>query len=142
MDAVVSNPLARWRLIIAIMYKELITILHHPYHLVSLLMPLFVSGIFLFLNQGFKEAQSSLAPVMVVAIFVAMAAAFVPPLGDSLAFLLPVYGTSAVVSVLTVGGIVPANAVLFSVVGNLLATAVGVILALQLFNRERLLYSM
>ncbi|MCP4422396.1 MAG: ABC transporter permease [Chloroflexi bacterium] len=49
MDVVAYKPLARWRLIAAITYKELITILHHPYHIVSLVMPLFVSVVFLFL---------------------------------------------------------------------------------------------
>lgn len=49
MDVVVRKPLARWRLISAIIYKEILTILHHPYHLISLLMPLFVSVVFLFL---------------------------------------------------------------------------------------------
>lgn len=49
MDIVVRKPLARWRLILAIVYKEMLTILHHPYHLISLLMPLFVSVVFLFL---------------------------------------------------------------------------------------------
>jgi hypothetical protein len=37
---------------------------------------------------------------------------------------------------------VPANAVLFSIIGNVAATAIGVIFAMQIFNRERLLYSM
>jgi len=74
--------------------------------------------------------------------FTAMAAAFVPPTGASLAYLLPVYGTSAVVGTLTLGGIIPANAVLFSIIGNILATVVGIFFALQIFNRERLLYSM
>ncbi|NKQ35802.1 MAG: hypothetical protein HF973_09330 [Chloroflexi bacterium] len=49
---------------------------------------------------------------------------------------------SAVVGALAQGGIIPANAVLFSVAGSVLATAVVVIIALRMFNRERLLYSM
>lgn len=93
-------------------------------------------------TKTFKDAQSALTPVVFGVMFTSMAAAFVPPTGPSLAYLLPVYGTSAVVGVLTLGGIVPANAVLFSVIGNVLATAVGVLFALQIFNRERLLYSM
>ena len=113
--------------------------------LVSLPLALFANVILMVISirtKAFKDAQSALTPVMFGAMFIAMAAAFVPPTGESLTFLLPVYGTSAVVSVLTLGGIVPANAVLFSVVGNLLATVVGVVFALQIFNRERLLYSM
>lgn len=69
-----------------------------------------------------------------------MAAALVPP-SNPLLFLLPVYGTSAVVGALTVGGIMPANAVLFSLMGSLAATVAAVTLAMRLFNRERLLYS-
>ena len=113
--------------------------------MVSLPLALFANVILMVISirtKAFKDAQSALTPVMFGAMFIAMAAAFVPPTGESLTFLLPVYGTSAVVSVLTLGGIVPANAVLFSVVGNLLATVAGVVFALQIFNRERLLYSM
>jgi ABC-type Na+ efflux pump permease subunit len=93
-------------------------------------------------TKTFKDAQSALSPVIFGVLFTAMAAAFVPPTGASLAYLIPVYGTSAIVGVLTLGGIVPANAVLFSIIGNLLATVVGIIFAMQIFNRERLLYSM
>ncbi len=113
--------------------------------LLSLPLALFANVILMVISirtKAFKDAQSAVTPVMFVSMFVAMAAAFVPPTGASLSFLLPVYGTSAVVSVLTLGGIVPANAVLFSVLGNLLATVIGIIFALQIFNREKLLYSM
>ncbi len=113
--------------------------------LVSLPLALFANVILMVISirtKTFKDAQSALSPVIFGVLFTAMAAAFVPPTGASLTYLLPVYGTSAVVSALTLGGIVPANAVLFSVVGNLLATVVGVIFAMQIFNRERLLYSM
>jgi sodium transport system permease protein len=113
--------------------------------LVSLPLALFANVILMVISirtKTFKDAQSALSPVIFGVLFTAMAAAFVPPTGASLAYLLPVYGTSAVVSALTLGGVVPANAVLFSVVGNLLATVVGVIFAMQIFNRERLLYSM
>lgn len=113
--------------------------------LVSLPLALFANVILMIISirtKTFKDAQSALSPVIFGVLFTAMAAAFVPPTGASLAYLLPVYGTSAVVGVLTLGGIVPANAVLFSIVGNLLATVVGVVFAMQIFNRERLLYSM
>ena len=113
--------------------------------LVSLPLALFANVILMIISirtKTFKDAQSALSPVIFGVLFTAMAAAFVPPTGASLTYLLPVYGTSAVVSALTLGGIVPANAVLFSIVGNLLATVVGVIFAMQIFNRERLLYSM
>ncbi len=40
---------ARWQLIRSIARKDIVTILNHPYHLISLLMPLFVSLVFLVL---------------------------------------------------------------------------------------------
>lgn len=40
---------ARWQLVLSIARKDIVTILHHPYHLISLLMPLFVSLVFLVL---------------------------------------------------------------------------------------------
>jgi sodium transport system permease protein len=92
-------------------------------------------------TKGFKEAQSAMAPVLFGVTFVALAAAFLPP-ASSLLFLIPVYGTSAVVGVLAQSGVMPTNAILFSVLGSLLATAVIVVIALRLFNRERLLYSL
>ena len=113
--------------------------------LVSLPLALFANVILMVISirtKTFKDAQSALTPVMLGVMFTAMAAAFVPPTGASLAYMVPVYGTSAVVGTLTLGGIIPANAVMFSVIGNLMATAVGIIFALQIFNRERLLYSM
>jgi sodium transport system permease protein len=113
--------------------------------LVSLPLALFANVVLMIISirtKTFKDAQSALSPVVFVVLFTAMAAAFVPPTGASLAYLLPVYGTSAIVGVLTLGGIVPANAVLFSVIGNLVATVIGVVVAMQIFNRERLLYSM
>lgn len=113
--------------------------------LLSLPLALFANVILMVISirtKAFKDAQSALTPVMFVAMFVAMAAAFVPPIGESLTFLLPIYGTSAVVSVLTLGGIVPANAILFSIIGNVVATVIGIGLAMKIFNRERLLYSM
>lgn len=113
--------------------------------LVSLPLALFANVILMIISirtKTFKDAQSALSPVIFGVLFTAMAAAFVPPTGNALAYLVPVYGTSAVVGVLTLGGVVPANAVLFSVLGNVLATIVGIFFAMQIFNRERLLYSM
>lgn len=91
-------------------------------------------------TRDFKSAQSALVPVTFAAIFISMAAAFVPPTA-SLPFLIPIYGTAAIISTLTIGGTIPANAVLFSILGCLAGTAVGIIVALPLFNRERLLYT-
>lgn len=112
--------------------------------LITLPLALFANVLLMILSirtKGFKEAQSAMTPVTFGVIFVAMAAAFVPPT-QSVLFLIPIYGTSAVVGVLAQSGVIPANAILFSVVGSLVATAVVTIIALRLFNRERLLYSM
>lgn len=92
-------------------------------------------------TKTFKDAQAAMSPIIFAVIFTAMAAAFVPPT-DSWPFLIPGYGTSAVVGVLAQGGVIPANAVLFSVIGSLAGALVGVVIAMRLFNRERLLYSM
>lgn len=92
-------------------------------------------------TKTFKDAQSAMGPMVFAVTFIALAAAFVPPT-NPLLFLIPIYGTSAVVGGLALGGIgLPANALLFSIVGSLAATVVGVIIALPLFNREKLLYS-
>jgi sodium transport system permease protein len=92
-------------------------------------------------TKTFKDAQSAMTPLIFAVVFTAMAAAFVPPTSSWL-FLIPAYGTSAVVGVLALGGVIPANAVLFSIIGSLAAALAGVIVAMRLFNRERLLYSM
>ncbi len=112
--------------------------------LITLPLALFANVLLMILSirtKGFKEAQSAMTPVTFGVIFVAMAAAFVPPT-QSVLFLIPIYGTSAVVGVLAQSGVIPANAILFSVVGSIAATAVITVIALRLFNRERLLYSM
>ncbi|MCP4360874.1 MAG: ABC transporter permease [Chloroflexi bacterium] len=112
--------------------------------LVTLPLALFANVVLMVISirtKGFKEAQSAMSPVLFGVTFVALAAAFVPP-SQSIFFLIPVYGTSAVVGVLAQGGVIPANAVLFSVLGSVVGTAVIVVIALRLFNRERLLYSM
>jgi sodium transport system permease protein len=111
--------------------------------LVTLPLALFANVVLMVLSirtTTFKDAQSALTPVIFVFLFAAMAAALVPP-SNPLLFLVPVYGTAAVVGTLTIGGIMPANAVLFSLLGSLAATAAAVVLAMRLFNRERLLYS-
>lgn len=91
-------------------------------------------------TKAFKDAQSALAPVLMVTIFTAMAAAFVPPTAPAL-FLIPIYGPSALVGKLAIGGTLPAYSVLFSTLGSLLSAGIGILIALRLFNRERLLYS-
>jgi sodium transport system permease protein len=90
-------------------------------------------------TKAFKDAQSAATPVMFGAIVPAFFAAFVPA-SSVWAFLIPIYGPAAVVGTLALGGVMPDYAVLFSIVGSLIAAAVGFVIALRLFNRERLLY--
>ncbi|MBK9055434.1 MAG: ABC transporter permease [Chloroflexi bacterium] len=92
-------------------------------------------------TKAFKDAQSSAGPLIFGVTMAAMAAAFVPPV-NTLLYLIPIYGTSAIVGKLAVGGAVPMMGVVLSVVGSLAAAAIGIIISLRLFNRERLLYSM
>jgi sodium transport system permease protein len=111
---------------------------------VTLPLALFTNVILMIVSirtKAFKDAQSALTPVVFVTMFTAMAAAFVPP-QNSLMFLIPIYGTSALVGSFTIGGIIPTNAILFSTVGSLIAAFIGIVIALRMFNRERLLYSM
>lgn len=112
--------------------------------LITLPLALFANVLLMIISirtKDFKEAQSAMSPVLIGVTFVAFAAAFLTPT-QSVLFLIPVFGTSAVVGLLALGGVMPANAVLFSVLGSLIATAVVVVVALRVFNRERLLYSL
>ena len=109
----------------------------------TLPLALFVNVVLMIISirtKTFKDAQSSAVPVNLGVVFTAMAAAFAPPTSASL-FLIPVYGTSAVIGSLAVGGTVAWQHIAFSVGGSLAAVLVGVFFALKLFNRERLLYS-
>lgn len=111
--------------------------------LITLPLALFLNVLLMIISirtKAFKDAQSSVTPVIMGAMSISMAAAFVPP-SDTIMFLIPLYGTSAVVGVLAVGGVVPAGAVLLSVAGSIVAAAVGIVFALRLFNREWLLYN-
>jgi len=49
METPITHLPARWQLILSIARKDIITILNHPYHLISLFVPLFVSLVFLVL---------------------------------------------------------------------------------------------
>lgn len=112
--------------------------------LVTLPLALFANVLLMIISirtKGFKEAQSAMSPLLFGVTFVALAAAFLPP-PQSLFFLIPVYGTSAIVGVLAQGGTIPANAVLLSVAGSVIATIIVTVIALRIFNRERLLYSL
>ncbi len=110
--------------------------------IVGLPLALFLSVILMIVSvrtKAFKDAQSAATPIIFAVMVPSMAAAFVPA-ANSLAFLIPVYGPSAVVSVIATGGVIPQNAVLLSMVGSLAAALVGFVVAMRLFNRERMLY--
>lgn len=92
-------------------------------------------------TKAFKDAQSSAGSLIFAVTMMAMAAAFVPPT-NPLLYAVPIYGTSAVVGALAVGGVTPVMGIVLSIVGSLAAAALGIFLSLRLFNRERLLYSM
>jgi hypothetical protein len=68
-----------------------------------------------------------------------MAAAFITP-SSTLFYLIPVYGPCALVSTLATGTQVDPLAVVFAVLGSLGAAAVGFVVAMRFFNRERMLY--
>ncbi len=91
-------------------------------------------------TKTFKDAQGASVPVNLGVVFTAMAAAFVPPSNAAL-FAVPIYGTSAVIGSLAVSGSAPLAQIALSVGGSLVGAAVGIAIALKLFNRERLLYS-
>jgi sodium transport system permease protein len=110
---------------------------------VGLPLTLFMSVVLMIVSvrtKAFKDAQSAATPVMFGAMAPAFAAAFAPAVSAP-AFLIPIYGAAAVVGAMAIAGVMPANAVLFSILGSLVAAAVGFVIALRLFNRERLLYS-
>lgn len=112
--------------------------------LVTLPLALFTNVVLMIISirtKGFKEAQSSMTPVMFAVMFTSFAAAFLPP-PTLLFYLIPVYGTAAVVGVLAQGGLVSATAVAVSVLGSGIASAIVIAIALRLFDRERLLYTM
>lgn len=92
-------------------------------------------------TKAFKDAQSAAAPLIFVVLIASMFAAFAPPT-DLTFFMIPFYGTAAVVGQLAVAGTASVVFVIASIIGNLLMAAAGTVAALRLFNRERLLYSM
>ena len=91
-------------------------------------------------TKSFKAAQSSVGAMQLFVLIPIFAAAFVLPT-ESTAFLIPIYGPAAVVAKLAVGATLPDNAILFGIISSLLAASVAMVIALRLFNRERLLYS-
>jgi sodium transport system permease protein len=110
--------------------------------LMGLPLALFISVVLLAVSvrtKAFKDAQSASTPIVLGLMVPAMAAAFVPAKA-ALAYLIPVYGPSAAIGVMSLGGTVSAEALLLSIASSLLAAAVSFVVALRLFNRERMLY--
>lgn len=92
-------------------------------------------------TKSFKDAQSAVTPITLLTMFPAMAAGFFPP--DSLmAHIIPAYGTGAVANRLATEGAIQWAPFFFSAVGCVAFGLIGVVIALRLFDRERLLYSM
>lgn len=110
--------------------------------LLSLPLALFVDVVLMIVSvrtKAFKDAQSAAAPIGFAAIAPAMLAAFVTPT-NPLMYLIPIYGPAALVSSLATGAQLPVSYYVYAVLGSLLAAAVGYVIALRFFNRERLLY--
>jgi sodium transport system permease protein len=112
--------------------------------LVALPLALFLNVVLMVVSvrtRSFRDAQSSSLPFFFVVMSAAMAAAFLPPT-NPLLYLIPIYGTSAVVGGFASGIEVPALSIFLSVAGSFAGVGLGSFGALSLFNRERLLYKM
>jgi sodium transport system permease protein len=110
--------------------------------LFSLPLALFFSVVLMIVSvraKAFKDAQSAATPVIFAALIPSMIAAFVQPT-NPLMYLIPVYGPSALVSAMATGTPVEPLAYFFAVAGSLAAAAIGIVIALRVFDRERLLY--
>lgn len=92
-------------------------------------------------TKTFKDAQATTAGVNLSMMFPAMIPAIFPvPL--SWLYLIPIYGAAGVASELATFGHFPLMHFLLNLIGTVMVTALGVMIGLRLFNRERLLYSM
>jgi sodium transport system permease protein len=92
-------------------------------------------------TKTFKDAQAAAAPLSIGALLPAFAAGFIQP-QSLLAYLIPVYGPAALVGQMTInGGILDAAALGMVIIGSLLAAVIAFVIAMRLFNRERLLYA-
>jgi sodium transport system permease protein len=111
--------------------------------LLSLPLALFVDVVLMVVSvrtRSFKDAQSAATPMGLVVVIPAMAAAFIAS-PATLYYLIPIYGPSALVSALATGTQLPPMAFVYAVVGSLIAAGVGYVVALRVFNREKLLYA-
>ena len=111
--------------------------------LITLPLVLFINSVLMAIAvraKTFKDAQSAATPVMFMVLIPSMVAAFVPPTSNLL-LLVPVYGTAAIVSAFAIGSTIPTSSIILAAAGSLVAAVVAIVLALRMFNRERLLYS-
>jgi sodium transport system permease protein len=92
-------------------------------------------------TKTYKDAQSAAAPLSLGALVPAFAAAILPP-ASPLAYLIPVYGAAGLVGKMTTnGGMLDGAALALCIVGTLAAAGMACVLAMRLFDRERLLYA-
>lgn len=92
-------------------------------------------------TKTFKDAQSAVTPFTFLIIFPMMAAGFFPS-DNPLVAAIPVYGTGTVAAQLGTGNTFPWLMFALSVVGCAVLAVIAFIIAMRLFDRERLLYSM
>lgn len=92
-------------------------------------------------TKTFKDAQSAATPITLLTMFPAMGSAFFPP-SAAFWYLIPAYGTGAVAGKLAVDGTIPMFEFGVTIVSCLILAAIGIVIGLRLFDRERLLYSM
>lgn len=109
---------------------------------ISLPLALFVDVILMIVSvrtKAFKDAQSAATPISLAIIAPAMAAAFITP-PSAIFYLIPVYGPCALVSAMATGTQIPAYAFVLAILGSIIAAAIGFVVAMRFFNRERMLY--
>ena len=63
MDAVIHKPQSRWRLLVALTRKEILTVVKHPHHLISLVIPIFISLVFRLLFPNFPAGDEIIVAV-------------------------------------------------------------------------------
>lgn len=63
MDAVIHTPQSRWRLLLALTRKEILTVVKHPPHLISLAIPIFISLVFQLLFPAFQSRDEIIVAV-------------------------------------------------------------------------------
>jgi len=111
--------------------------------IVALPLTLFVNVIQLIIcvrAKAFKDAQSSAGLLSFAFMVPAFASAFMVP-SNSFGYLIPIYGPAAAIGTVAIGGPLPPLAIPFALLGSVIATVIGLVIARQRFDRERMLYS-